>query len=336
MPDKSDRIADDIAAIRETLAGIGLDDDSKGAAADAVRKAVAERSEHLDTIADAAKAVAQAVQQRKSLIAARDAATPSDEEIHTAQENVIAAAGTPDEQKAIDRLADLLDQKTQAQKDFESGESSAAKTLHDATRDLPDSTTPAGTDSGFNLLKPLLSMLGSQSGQHPPAMTAPPAAPAAAEPATATPESTDPAADLLNSLGSDDNPGAHSWGSSGEHGSELGSGEGQTHTAADEFGGAQTPTLSGVATAADVSGRSSTPFVATAPDQVGPGATGAAPMGGVPPMGGPMGGGQAGVAQGKGRGNASIMNRDPDLTGADIETDIATSGVVGRGEGRHS
>lgn len=96
------------------------------------------------------------------------------------------------------------------------------------------------------------------------------------------------------------------------------------------------PTLSGVTTAADVSGKGSPAFTVDPSPGGAAGSAGAPGAGGVPmsPMMGPMSGGAGGVAQGKRRDKTSIINRDPDLTGADIASEIATSGVIGRGESR--
>ncbi|GAB4989616.1 MULTISPECIES: hypothetical protein [Mycobacterium avium complex (MAC)] len=348
MTGQPDRVAADIAAIRETLAGIGIDDQSQGAAADAMRAALAQRGVYLDSIADAARAVARAAAQRQALVAERDAATPSDAEIRAAQEAVIeaasqaaAAAGTPeqaqrsqDEQNAIDRLADLLNQKREAQKKFESGEKASAQSLDDATKDLPSAPGSAGAFPGASAWGPLMSVLSSLGHAGAPRVAMPAGAGVpeggGGDPVAFSPESEDPVAALLDSLGDDDSREIP------KSGPQLDAGAGQTHTSAAEGGGQQMPTLSGVTTAADVSGKGSPAFTVDPSPGGAAGSAGAPGAGGVPmsPMMGPMSGGAGGVAQGKRRDKTSIINRDPDLTGADIASEIATSGVIGRGESR--
>lgn len=346
MPDP-DRVAADLAAIRETLAGIGLDDQSKGPAADAVRSALAQRGTYLDSIAQAARSVAQAAEQRQALVAERDASTPSDGEIRAAQEAVIeaaaqsaAAAGTADgpqrdreEKDAIDRLADLLNQKREAQKRFETGENASAESLDTATKDLSHSPNSAGplSNSALGPLTGVLSSLMHAATPHA-GSPAPAAVPGAgADPVALSPGDEDPVAELVNRLGSGDPREVPRWAP------ELGVGAGQTHVSSADDIGQQMPTLSGVTTNADVSGKGSAAFA------VGPAAAteaaaegGAAGAGGgmpMSPMMSPMAN-RGGVAQGKQRNKTSIINQDPDLTGEDIASEIATSGVIGRGEGR--
>ncbi|WP_257000426.1 hypothetical protein [Mycobacterium avium] len=343
-----DRVAADLAAIRETLAGIGLDDQSQGPAADAVRAALAQRGTYLDAIAQAARSVAQASEQRRALVAERDASTPSDSEIRAAQEAVIeaaaqtaAAAGTADEPQrereekdAIDRLADLLNQKREAQKRFESGENASAESLDTATKDLSQSPNSAGalSNSALGPLAGVLSSLMRAATPHAGAPVAPAAVPGAgADPVALSPEDEDPVAALVNRLGSDDPREIPRWAP------ELGVGAGQTHVSSADDIGQQMPTLSGVATNADVSGKGSAAFAAGPATAAEAGSEAAAAgAGGMPmsPMMSPMAARGGGVAQGKQRDKTSMINRDPDLTGEDIASEIATSGVIGRGEGR--
>lgn len=342
MPTDPDNVAADLAAIRETLAGIGLDDTASGDAADAVRRALAQHGRHLDAIGDAARAVAQAANDRATLVATRDAETPTDDEIRAAQEAVILAAsaaadgtGSPDDVRAAtDRLSDLLAQKKDAQEKFSTGEATSAQNLDNATTDLP--ANPASSPlSAASVLPTLLSTLSQLRPPTAPMTGSPTAGDAPTAPVGVPEDSVDPdVASLLDSL--QPGPDGNSSGPSGLTDPNFAPGAGQTHTSADELP-PQMPTLSGAQTAADVSGRPANPFTvapASGSPALGAGAPeagGGMPMAPMAPMA-PMGG--SGVSSGKGKGEKTIIRRDPDLTGADIDADIATSGIVGRGE-RH-
>jgi hypothetical protein len=330
MPSDSDRIASDMAAIRDTLAGIGLDDSAQGIAADRVRQALAQHGRDLDAIADAARAVAKAAADRETLVAQRDAEMPTDDQIRAAQEAVILASdgGSPDDlAAATDRLSNLLAEKKAAQDKFERGETKSADDLHSATTDLPEdpgSASPLAGLSPMSALMAALKALEPNAGAGAPAQGAPAGVPATLAGASAPDGQL---ADLLDSLQSDhDGHGSRAlvdpnW----QHGA------GQTQLSADQS--LQLPTLSNAQTGADVSGRPASPFVVAGPPSGQPsGAAGGAPMPPmVPPMT-PMTGNAA--ASGKGKNDQKIIRQDPDFTGADIDQDVATSGVVGRGEGR--
>ena len=345
MPEQHDQVADGLASVQETLSAIGIDEDSSGDAATAIRQALTARSAHMQEIAAAARAVAQASRDREALVAQRDAAMPTEAEIQAAQEAVIDAAGTEGEQPAIDRLAELLAQKREAQQTFDRGEKHTANTLDSATGSLPGGGSSSAFPAALGPLTGLLSSLGRGGMPAGGGMPAAGGTPDGSAPTAFSPEGADPVAALLDSLGANDDDSAlDQWGEGPGGGEadipgELDEGAGQTHTAGSEVSGQQMPTLSGAVTNADVSGRGASPFT------VGPGASsgaaGASPgmgAGGMPmaPPMGPMSGAGGGVAGGKGRDKTSIMNTDPDLTGADIDSDIATSGVIGRGEGQGS
>lgn len=334
MPEQSDRVAANLASLSEVLSAIGIDEDGSGEAAEAIRRVLAERSDHLDQISSAAAAVAQAAREREALVKQREVAMPSDEEIRSAQEAVINSAGTSGEQSAIERLADLLAQKRDAQKDFEKGEELAADGLESATRDLSSAAhMPAASPAAA--IGPLMGLLSSLSkvGTGGGGMPGGAEASEAGAPTGFAPEEQDPVSGVLARLASGDHGG------SGLHNREFGDSEfadgaGQTHTAGAAFGGQQMPTLSGAVTGADVSGRGAAPFAVSSAPVGSAGGGGMGAGGGMPmaPMMPPMGGAGGGAAQGKNRDKNSIMNTDPDFTGADIEADIATSGVIGRGE----
>lgn len=327
MPPDPDRVAGDIAAIRETLAGIGLDDSAQGDAADAVRRALTQHGAALDAIADAANAAAKAAADRERLVAQRDVEMPSDEQIRNAQEAVIVAAaaasagtGSPDDVRAAtDRLSDLLAQKKAAQDKFANGEAKSAGDLDSATSDLPDA---AGSPLGG--MSPLSAILGTLQKLQP--TGAPGGAPQAPATLTGATSPDGDLADMLDQLQSgDDGPRAPgltdpSW----QHG------EGQTHVSSDVP--PAMPTIAGAQTGADVSGRSANPFTVTPlPAEGGAsGPAGGAPMAPMAPMA-PTGGRGGASAKGKGE---RIIREDSDFTGADIDHEVATSGVVGRGEGR--
>lgn len=323
-----------MTAIREVLGGLDVDDALGGESGQLVRQALAEHGRRAEVLGDAARAVAQAVQTRRANIAERDAATPSDSEIRAAQEAVVRASnayadGTGTKEQldgAVSELARLQRAKRTAQETFRQNEIAATERLSTATKDLPDAS--AGGPGGP--MGSLLSMLGSMKPPQVP-MGSPMPAGAGADPgAVAQPAAyggIDPAlADLL----AGDDP----LDSGGEF-EPFGEGEGQTHVSSDDGFVRQPQTLTGVQTAADISGRSgnsmSGPGASAAP---GAGAGGAgmggmgAPM--VPP---PMGGARPNSDR-KQQGEANIMNTDPDMTGDDIDVSVASGGVIGRAERR--
>jgi hypothetical protein len=328
MPPDPDRVAGDIAAIRETLAGIGLDDSAQGDAADAVRRALTQHGAALDAIADAANAAAKAAADRERLVAQRDVEIPSDEQIHAAQEAVIVAAaaasagtGSPDDVRtATDRLSDLLAQKKAAQDKFDNGEAKSAGDLDSATSDLPDA---AGSPLGG--MSPLSAILGTLQKLEP--AGAPGGAPQAPATLAGATSPDGDLADMLDQLQSGDDDHLRTPGLTDP---SWQPGEGQTHVSSDVL--PAMPTISGAQTGADVSGRSANPFTVTPPPAEGgtSGPPGGAPMSPMGPMA-PMGGRGGASAKGKGE---RIIREDSDFTGADIDRDVATSGVVGRGEGR--
>ncbi|MEB3022930.1 MULTISPECIES: hypothetical protein [Mycolicibacter] len=341
MPEQSDRVAANLASLKDVLSAIGIEDDSTGEAAEAIRRVLADRGDHLEQVSAAASAVAQAAREREALVKQREATMPSEAEIQAAQEAVINSAGTSDEQGAIDRLADLLAQKRDAQKAFERGEELAADELETATRDLPSAHLPSAGNPAA-AMGPLMGLLSSLSkvGTGAGGMPAAGEAAEAGAPTGFAPEEQDPVSGVLARLASGDHGGG------GLHNRAFGEpdfadGAGQTHVAGSLVGGQQMPTLSGAVTGADVSGRGAAPFTVSSPP-VGSAGSGGGMGGGGMPMMPPMGAGAGtgaggGAAQGKSRDKNSIMNTDPDFTGADIDADIATSGVIGRGESqRHS
>lgn len=345
-PTDPTQLAADIAAVNEAFARIGTDDAFHGPGADSLRAALTGHEERLGAITSAIQAVAAAAEQRKALVAERDAAMPTEEEIQAAEERLVAtvaaasdaaasgdadaaAVANSDVGRATDRLADLLAQKKAAQERFDHGEKLSAGNLDAATADLPDAS-PAAMDTK-STLAPLGALLSSLQGLH----LAPPAAattgtPMAADDGTYPPGDEDPAAALLDSLLPGENDDSSVWPNGEPPSTPFGDpnwapGAGQTHTSADLP--TQMPTMSGAVTSADVSGRSANPFLAAPPPNA---ATPSAGGGMMPPMM-PMGGvGGPGVASGRDKADAHIMKKDPDLTGEDIDASIATSGIVGR------
>lgn len=81
-----------MAAIREVLDGLDVDDALGGESGQLVRQSLAEHGRRAEVLGDAARAVAQAVQARRANVAERDAATPSDSETRAAQEAVVRAS----------------------------------------------------------------------------------------------------------------------------------------------------------------------------------------------------------------------------------------------------
>jgi len=338
------QLAADIAAANQAFARIDPDSALRGPGADSLRAALAGHGDHLSAITAAVEAVATATEQRKALVAERDAAMPTPEEIQAAEEDLVAAvaaaadapagdaaAANAGVQRATDRLADLLAQKKAAQDRFEQGDKASAAALDSGVAGLPDTTsTPIDAKAMIAPLGALLSNLQRMQFASPPAV-APAAAPEATDAGLYTQGQEDPAAALLDSLlpGKDDN--SSDWPAAGTTQSATLSdpdwipGAGQTHTSADVP--TQMPTLSGVMTGADVSGRSANPFLAAPPLSAATPAGGGAMM---PPMM-PMGAaGGPGVASGRDKGAAHIIRKDPDLTGDDIDASIATSGIIGR------
>lgn len=149
------QLAADIAAVNEAFASIGTEGAFYGPGADSLRAALAGHGDRLGAITSAVQAVAAAAEQRKALVAERDAAMPTEQEIQEAEEHLVAAvaaasdaaasgdanvaaAANADVQRATDRLADLLAQKKAAQERFDQGEKVSAGNLDTATADLPD------------------------------------------------------------------------------------------------------------------------------------------------------------------------------------------------------
>lgn len=333
----ADQLAADVAALRDELGRVGVLPEAvaQGAAADLIRQHLEEHKQHAATLAEAANAVAKAVNERKALVAERDAAMPTPEQITEAETAVAKAAaalgdgtGTDTEfRNATDRLADLLAQKKAAEEKFQRGEQDAAQTLDGSTADLPDPNSTSGSPLGA--LAPLAQMLGQMHPQPSPQ------APGAGDPSQMQPQ-IDPNAALLDSLlpGGDDS--SSTYGDKPIDAGLFPPGAGTTHTSSDEI--PQPSTITGAYTPADVSGRAANSFTATGTPTLA-GAPGTAPMGGmpmVPPMGG-MGQGAANGAASKKTGNQTpILEDDPDFTGADIARNIATSGVIGRDYQSHT
>ncbi len=382
-PTDPNRIAADLAAVQDAFARINPGDDAQGMSADALREALAGHSDHLDDITSAVQSVAAAVEQRKALIAERDATMPTEQEIDAAERRLViaaalaadaaaagdsaaTAAANAEVRQATEHLADLLAQKKAAQERFDQGERDTAETLDTDTADLGGADAPPGVAAAAGPLGAMLSAMQRMQAASPPPLTAaglPPQMPddvltsSAIVPddagdygptATLSHQAQDPGIALLNALldGMDDNTTStshHNPSAAGDVPQEeealdldpvFGAGQdwsetgmGQTHTSADIP--VQMPSLSGVATPADVSGRPANPFFAAAP----PAPTTGAPMGGgmIPPMM-PMGAGAmgTGVAPGRDKDGQTIIKADPDMTGADIDARIATSGVIGR------
>lgn len=336
MTSEDDQNAADMTAIREALGGLDIDDALGGESGQLVRQALAEHGRRADVLGDAARAVAEAVQTRRANIAERDAATPSDSEIKAAQEAVVRASnayadGTGTKEQldgAVSELARLQRAKRAAQDTFQKKERAGADQLESATQGLPDAS--AGGPGGP--MGSLLSMLGSMKPPQAP-MGSPPPAGAGGDPGAAAQPAgyggVDPAlADLL----AGDDP----LDSGGEF-EPFGEGEGQTHVSSDDGFVRQSPTLTGVQTAADISGRSGNSMAgpgASAAPGAGVGSAGMGGMGApmVPP---PMGGARPNSDK-KQQDEANIMNTDPDMTGDDIDVSVASSGVLGRAERRTS
>lgn len=339
----ADQVADDLAALTDALARIGLDDNTQGGAADAFRQRASQNGQRLTELTDAARAVASAVEQHRALLADRDKTMPSEAEITAAKEAVTAAsrelaagsATQDDFKRATENLAQLLARKKAAQERFTRGEQNTAETLSDATQDLPDADS-AAMGGGSSPLASLLSTLGQLA---PAAMNgAPSGAPASGQTPGEQPGFDPQTAALLDSLLPGDDGESSEFGAPpDEDGSGLSKGAGQTHVSSDAI--PQPATMAGVQTAADVSGRPANPFVASG---VAPGgsAVSQTPGGaGMPmaPMTPPMGSaGSTGATSGKTSNAASIINTDPDFTGADLEQQVATSGIIGRGEKPHT
>jgi hypothetical protein len=345
-PTDSTDVSAQIDVVTEAFAQISPDGALHGPGADSLRAALVGHGDRLGSITSAVQAVATAAEQRKALVAERDAAMPTDDEFQQAEDALVTAAAAAADaeaggdanavalahagvQKATDRLADLLAQKKAAQERFDHGEKASADTLDSGVAGLPDAkSAPVDAKSAIAPLSALLSNLQKMPFAAPAAAGAPPV-PQAVDAGNYAPGQQDPAAALLDSLLPGDDENSSRW-PDGEP-TALGApvvapGEGQTHTSAD-VSTQQMPTLRGVVTAADVSGRAANPFLA--PPLGSPVAH--SPGGGMMPPMMPMGGaGGPGVASGRDRGGAHIIKKDPDLTGDDIDVAIATSGIIGR------
>lgn len=341
MTDDTANVAASLATLRDILQSITFADGS-GSSADQVRAVLAARGAQMNTITAVAEAVASAVDQRSTLVAQRDAQTPTPEEIRAAEDRVLAATaaaaagtGSPDDvRNATDALADLLAQKRAAERDFQTGSQAAAQALDGSTTSLPDPGQSWGP--ALTTLTGLLSGLTSAASS-PAAFAGTPTsqtAPAVAAPSPQAPTDSS-GQDLLDSL-------LPSKGGSGtvlpDH---LPNGdltqsdiEGRTHTSADLS--AQPAALTGVHTSADVSGRPANPFVTqggltSAGSPTGMPAMGAPMMPMSPGMGAAQAGGNPGVASaGKKKTRPIIDGRDAELSGDDINARVATSGVIGR------
>ncbi len=334
----ADQLAADVAALRDELARVGVlpEGAAQGAAADLIRQHLEEHKQHAATLADAANAVAKAVNDRKALVAERDAAMPTPGQIAEAEAAVAQAAaalgdgsGTDTEfRNATDRLADLLAQKKAAEEKFNRGEQDAAQTLEGSTADLPDPNSPTGSPLGA--LAPLAQML---SQMHPQPS---PQAPGGGDPSQMQPQ-IDPNAALLDSLLPEDDDSSSTFDGKPLDAGLFPAGAGTTHTSSDEI--PQPTTINGAYTPADVSGRAANSFTPTGAPTLA-GAPGTAPMGGMgmaPPMAGMGQQGASNGAASKKTGNQTpILDDDPDFTGADIARNIATSGVIGRDYQSHT
>jgi hypothetical protein len=346
------QIAAEIAAAYDAFAAIDPGEDTQGLTADRLRAALSQHATHLDAIKQSVQAVATAVDRRKDLIAERDATMPSDEEIADAEQQLVlataaaaeAAAGadrdaesiaTDKVARATDRLADLLAQKKAVQDRYTRGEQSTAESLDTTTTGLlPATGAPPGlAPLGAWLLSNLQRMA---AGSVPAPMMSMPALAGPADEAIAMPSlGPDPTAALLQALlpDHDDNADNNPHNQTPQFLPPFSDppwspGMGQTHTSADLP--TQMPTMPGALTTADVSGRPANPFIATPPPTAVAPASGPGPAM-IPPMM-PMGAGAAGTGVASGRDGAAkpIIKQDPDLTGADIDAHIATSGVIGR------
>lgn len=349
-PTDPTQLAAQIDAVTEAFAQISPDGALHGPGAESLRAALAGHGDRLGSITSAVQAVATAAEQRKALVAERDAAMPTDDEFRQAEDDLVTAAAAAAEaeasgdanaaalanagvQKATGRLADLLAQKKAAQERFDHGEKASAESLDSGVAGLPDANrAPVDAESAIAPLGALLSNLQKVPFAAPAAAGAP-GVPPAADAGNYAPGQQDPAAALLDSLLPGDDDSSSHWpdGEPSAFGTpDVAPGEGQTHTSAD-IPVQQMPTLSGVLTSADVSGRSANPFLAPPPaNPAAPGPGGAM----MPPMM-PMGGAASpGVASGRDKGGPHIIKKDPDLTGDDIDAAIATSGIIGRTGGR--
>lgn len=348
-PTDPTQLAAQIAGVTESFARISPDGALHGPGADSLRAALAGHGDRLGSITSAVQAVATAAEQRKALVAERDAAMPTDDEFRQAEDALVTAAAAAADaeasgdanaaalanagvRKATDRLADLLAQKKAAQERFDHGEKASADILDSGVAGLPDAkSAPVDAKSAIAPLSALLSTLQKMPFAAPAAGA--PGGPQAADAGNYAPGQQDPAAALLDSLlpGNDDN--SSHW-PDGEPAAfvapDVVPGEGQTHTSAD-VPTQQVPTLRGVVTSADVSGRAANPFLS--PPLGSP--VGHSPGGGMMPPMMPMGGaGGPGVASGRDKGGPHIIKKDPDLTGDDIDAAIATSGIIGRNGSR--
>lgn len=366
-PTDPNQLAAAVAEVQDAFSTIDPGEDAQGLSADALRTALAGHADHLSSITTAVQSVAEAVNRRQALVAERDAAMPSDAEIAAAELKLVAAAAAAADaadaddpsaaaaanaevRQATDNLADLIARKQAAQDRFDRGEQSAADTLDSGTSELGSAGPWPSAAAG----SPLAAILANAQRMQQPgaaAMAAPTAdsmpvspmpgadADAALTAASALP-AEDPGLALLGALLDrvDSTSSGHTSSPPtpptnpdispmfGDETQWTDAGMGQTHTSSDVP--TQMPSLSGVVTGADVSGRPANPFLAAPP----PTPTGATPAGGamMPPMM-PMGmGAGPGVAAGRGKAPETIIEPDPDVTGADIEARIATSGVIGR------
>lgn len=349
MPsDNADDLTVDLVALRDLISGIDLQD-AHGAAADQIRSALASHSAQLSASSQMAEAVHNALTRRATLVAQRDAQMPTDDEIRSAEHAVLAASsaaaagtGSPEDvTKATEHLADLLLRKRTAEANFTEGQNEAAQTLEATTTQLSDTAPPwtsilgalAGMASGISTALPATgeALAGAPMSQ---------TAPASASPSDENTAPRSSEAALLDQFepnhggnGSSLNP--HSATTDYRPTEQAG----MTHTSADL---SSTPgALIGVQ--GPETARPANPFMATGPSSAGtpgiPSAAGAPPMMGAPMMGAPMAPGQgptdgSSVASKAKRPHSPIIDiKDPELSGDDIDSERASSGVIGRHDG---
>jgi hypothetical protein len=345
-PSDTKSVAEDMSQLSETLNSLQIE--GSGELADEVRANIAKSGKQAQILAEAARSVHSASEKYRENAARYVANAPTDEQIEEAQRNVVlaterAAAGTGSEtevQEAVDSLGKLLAAREAADKDKETSDEEAGIDLKNGTGDLDDpNKNPALAD-----LMRTLQQAQQMPPQMPPQM---PMAPAGAMPmadpgqvggSPVSPDfsdygdlssSFDPASSS-SSGGSWDDFGSGTAGSDDDfeftpdyssNGTELTDGVAPSY---------QPPTLTGVNTPADVSGRPNAPFTVV-PSVSGAGTPGmgaaGTPMAPMMPMGG-MGGMGAGGAGGPGANPTKILTSDPYFTGQDIDDELATDGVI--------
>ena len=91
-PTDPTQLAADIAAVNEAFAQISPDGALQGPGAESLRAALSGHGDRLNAITSAVQAVAVAAQQRKALVAERDAAMPTADEFKQAEEDLVTAS----------------------------------------------------------------------------------------------------------------------------------------------------------------------------------------------------------------------------------------------------